>query len=650
MLTILETAAQVEWYSKNHSPRSSDGSVLAITPTAAYACQQLSLSYLKLEDHCRYAQRFTEYSDALQEYLEWETWLDDWSQDAIREFKESGFRPAKAVTFLLQLLLAEIWATTCNLREFLGSTKPDRVAFWSPRLIEVPWFLQPQISPANVLLPDLISPVLDFVELSHELPELSPESYEADVEAPAAARLKNWLKKSLRQSNIFTELDALRNFGPSIILSALKTGRPRVLATGVGYDLEPLILELRRRGVAVMRLKDNTPVAFANGNRDSVGADMRQRLNDAGDRLLTESALWDPLKRWGVGRTPLLSRPLKYWWDNLVPVLWSRYQQTTHLLKRKKHDALITTDCGATTWGGPDCEAAFTSGVPRWCLQHGGSTGADSKIWQMYLRASETFLVAGDGTVQELEQNRPSFLRGCGSFTPVGSSRLDQLRRQSSSQENLELRRALHLGDPRPIVLYVPNSFGTYGRAISDLAAFPEVSYMELQQDVLRLWNDFTQVRLLYKELIVANDPNRVMSSFVREHIPNGTVTNQRLTDLMWAVDAIIVDHPITALGEVLLTKKRVVAYMPKPNASHPEAKLLLEKRAIVAETPAGFIDAVSSFLAAGEFSELTESDDQFLRWYCTHGDDGRSAERAANAILDTLPVARRELGHEITG
>src|SRR2546421_8802781 len=116
--------------------QASQGRALAITATAAYACQELSIPYLKLEDYCRYSQRFDEYDQILSDYLDWETWLDDWSQGAILEFQGTGFRPAKAVTYFLQFLLTEIWSTSTNLIEFLRATKPTKIAYWSPKSIE----------------------------------------------------------------------------------------------------------------------------------------------------------------------------------------------------------------------------------------------------------------------------------------------------------------------------------------------------------------------------------------------------------------------------------------------------------------------------------------------------------------------------------
>src|SRR6266446_6333567 len=172
MLTVLETAPQVQWYHENH--KANGGQVLATTPTAAYACQELFQPYLKIENHAQYARRFAEYPAVLQEYLNWEDWLDEWAQQAVPEFRAAGFKPARAVTFLLQLLFSEIWATTTNLREFLQVTKPGQIACWSPE-IEVPWYLQPPISPAAALLPGLVlTEGVEVIDLSKQVPALKP--------------------------------------------------------------------------------------------------------------------------------------------------------------------------------------------------------------------------------------------------------------------------------------------------------------------------------------------------------------------------------------------------------------------------------------------------------------------------------------------
>lgn len=650
MLTALETALQVHWYSENH-PNASREDILAVTPSAAYACQELSLRYSKIEDHCRYSQRFEQYTDILREYLIWEAWLDDWSQKAIPEFKDRGFRPASAVTFPFQLLFAEIWATATNLREFVESTKPGQVAFWRPRITEVPWFLQPLISPATALLPDILATTgIEAIDRSAELPQLVPESRRPNFSQSPITRLKNWAKSYLRQSQFISEMEVFREYGHTTIFARLKKGQPKILVSGYGYDLEPLILELLRKGIGVTRLRENSSSVSSEGTRSSLSGGLSQRLADAGAGLLQEPNLWKPLERWGLGQTQLLARPLQHWWHSLVPALWLRYQQTDCLLKRKNYLALITTDCGATTWGGPTCQAASASGLNRFLYQHGGSTCADGRMWQMNLRGSDVVLVAGEGTAQELQQSRPSYLHPFARIVSVGSSRLDKLSRRHVPEKSRKLRDQLQSGDSRPIVMYVPNAFGTFGRAVSDLAGYPEVSYLELQQTVLRLFAETPEVRLLYKDFIVANDSNRFMPNFVRKQIPNSIISYQRLSDLMWSVDAIILDHALTALSETVLTKKRLIVYLPQPNSSSLLGRTLLRKRATVAETQDEFIKCVKDLLAVKDFSELEEPNDEFLRMYCTHAGDGRSAERAATAVLENISMAGTELAQETSG
>jgi hypothetical protein len=634
MLTLLETADQVRWFAQ-HSPEDvRNGNVLAITPEAAYVCQQLKVPYLKLEDHAQVFKRAVEYTSILPCYLEWEEWLDEWTQQAIPEFGKVDFKPASAVTFLLQLLFAEIWATATSLREFLEALRPNRVALWPPVITHIPWYLQPSVSPLSAILPRVASASgIEVITLSAQTPELTPVT-RAEVSS-YFKRLLKWSKRQLRQSWAFSEWAALRASGLAAYLKQFDSDAPRILISGFGYDLTPLAGELRQRSARVVQLLDELPPARLLTQSPPLPAPLRRVLAAAGSRLLEEPNLWKPLEQWGLGRTPLWAMPLHFWWYRIVPELWINFQRVRRLLQSTRPAALITWDAGANTLSGAAVNAATAVRVVCCVYQHGGSSGSDAKIWQMYLRHTDSFLVYGQQTLIELQQSCPPSLNCVAELIPVGSARLDLIRQQHLPEKSRQLRARLRAGDSRPIILYVPTVFATYGRAIGDLAAYPDVSYFELQQIILKLWLEAPEIRLLYKELIVANDPNRVMPEFIRKYIPNGTVTRQRLTDLMWAVDAIVVDHAITALSEVLLTNKPLIVYMPKPNAAGPQAKILLQKRAAVAETPDEFAAHVRALLHAGRYPELENPNDEFLQAYCTHLNDGRSAERAAEVILD---------------
>ena len=632
MLTLLETAAQVRWF-VHSNPEGIHSRLLAITPEAAYACQQLGKTYLKLEDHADVSKLSAEYDAVLARYLEWECWLDNWAQEAIPEFGASGFKPASGVTFLLQLLFAEIWAATLSLREFLEAVQPAQVAFWSPVIVDIPWHLHPQVASLPALLPSIAHAYRIPVEdLSAQVPDLAPASQSAIVptgrDQPARA-----LKRQLLQQASMIRFVAMRDLGLLACIRQFISAHPRVLLSGFGYDLVPLVRELCRQGARLTLLSDALPPARLRKDVP-MSAKFREAIFSTGRQLVEEPGLWRPLEEWGLEHISLWSKPLAFWWHHVVPELWLHFQRVRRLLGRQKFAALVTWDTTGSSLSSAAANAAAVAKVPRYVYQHGSSSGSDARLWQMYLRHSETFLAYGKGTVEELHRTSPQYLKPCGQAVPVGSTRLDVIRNRHRPDKADQLRARLQAGDTRPLIMYVPASFNGYGRAIGDLRHYPDVSYFELQQTILKLWIEAPGVRLLYKELVVANDPNRTMSDFIRTHIPNAIITNLRLTDLMWAVDAIVVDHVITAVGEVLLTSKPLVFYMPGLLTSQPHARAILQKRAFVAEAPSEFVYQVQALLHKGHYSELGDPNREFLRTYCTHLDDGRSAERAASTIL----------------
>ncbi len=194
--------------------------------------------------------------------------------------------------------------------------------------------------------------------------------------------------------------------------------------------------------------------------------------------------------------------------------------------------------------------------------------------------------------------------------------------------------------DPRPLILYIPTHFGSPGRVFSEQTGYPDISYFELQQRVLRLFKRYPGVRLLYKDFTLSGSGHNPIPDFIRAELPDAMIVHDLpLTRLMWAVDAIVIDHAITAIGEVLLTKKRLVVYDPDPlqGTAPPNSHTLLRLRAAVAATPDEFEAALCSLLERGDFTELEQADDSFLRAYCTHLNDGRSAERAADEVMRVM-------------
>jgi len=180
---------------------------------------------------------------------------------------------------------------------------------------------------------------------------------------------------------------------------------------------------------------------------------------------------------------------------------------------------------------------------------------------------------------------------------------------------------------------------GIWGTGLSAETGYADVSYFEPQERIVRFFALFPGIRLLYKDAPSHNVWNPI-PDLIRQEIPNGrAVLVPPLAELVWVVDAIILDHMITALGEALLTRKRIIVYdpyLPGNTLEPPEAKELLRKRAIVAETPDEFVEEVRTFLIANDFTEINLPNDEFLRAYSTHKNDGLSAQRAVDEIIRT--------------
>lgn len=627
---FVETAQQATWLAGQSSEYDlCRWTLVAANPEVLYACQRLGLKYSKFEDFVAIGSRRAEYSEALEQFLTWRTWLDDWARHRIPEFGRTAFKPAESASFILSRIHAEIWATGRSLDEFFKSTRPEIVALWYPIINGVPLHLQPKITPLVMLAADAAR---QRGVLVHDLATESSHLAPAADAPPTQEGLRARIRRYLLEGRLRGGAAALRSGGLRDALRALlpmSKHTKRVLACGFGYDLQRLVMELRRANVEVDQISD-----VLHGHEE-MSVEAFRDLEEATGDLLREGRFWQLVERCGVGRTLLWEAPLKRWWTGLVPRHWSAYLAAENQFRRRKYDALVLSNVGNAGSGGAISSAASAAGVRTYLYQHGGSADRDSRSLNVYVTAPDTLLVYGEGTAADLAETKPPYIDRFSAVKAVGSATLDEIRRKGQTERHHRLRKTLRGGDPRPLVLYVPTHFGGYGRSIGhDLAGYPAASYFELIERVLALWKSADGVRLVYKDFIVANDTTRVVPQFIQDEIPGAIVTVVPVRDLMWAVDAIVVDHVTTAALEVLLTDKPCVFYMPSATPQATRARGLLSKAAVVENTPDRFIEAVGQLLANQPFRRVENRNREFLVAYGTHLDDRASARRAADAVI----------------
>ncbi len=647
-LFFCETAAHVR-----QAILEEEGTVLALTSAAAAEAQARGRVYVRLEDYYDEHELLKHYGELFTVERSWSLWVDQLLQGLLPDFRRAHFEPARASSFTMLCWYAEWFVGAHVLRQVLDKLHPEVVYYWPWEPIKPPPHLQEVRSIYCSLLP-IIAPQHDIRACAID-PVATAEAacMPGSAQAPGSSSLTQSVSRALLNKTL-TLLDVtglrpqLRLLHQQGLVRMLRgsLGAARspqaVLMLGNGYDLYSLASCLLDHGVRVDWLTTTLNTTRTPGGTSAPQHLCAEQLVGLWPVVAEQPGIWAPLERWGIGRNDRAEAILRYWWHHVIPALWQGYRQAEAALAQRQYAAVVAWESGGDTLSGSMLQAAEQHKLPRLIYQHGST--ARIGYWPAYVRDAETLLVYGEGTAAHLDRHRQDPRVERATIVPVGSARLDWLRQPPTRRKGAQLRRKLTRHDRRPIILYIPAAFGGYARGIGDLVGYADVSYLELLQRAMLVFAEFPQVRLLYKDFVPSFSLASPMEVFIRRSVPNGEVIrNVSLPLLCQAADAIIVDHIITALGEVLLTRKPVLAYCPEgpwPVLEPPDARALLRRRAQLAETPETFLSAIREFLHTGQFAELDAPDNSFLRAYSTHLDDGRSAERAAEAVLSAIAAS----------
>ena len=214
----------------------------------------------------------------------------------------------------------------------------------------------------------------------------------------------------------------------------------------------------------------------------------------------------------------------------------------------------------------------------------------------------------------------------------VGSTRLDRVGRGISDKKILLLRRGIMGNKEMPIVIYVPgifsNNFFRY-----DYQDLRDCRTFDLRCRLAEIFNNHPEVHFSYKAFVSGgHDPTLKK---LNETCPKcSIIDNIPLTELQWAVDLIIHEIPIPECFEGLVTDKPMIVHVDRDVFRMPDdVKDLLKKRVCITETSPELIEKVNQCLDSGDFTRLANPNREFLKAFCTHLDDGQSANRAADAI-----------------
>ncbi len=610
---------------------------LAVTPQAAWALRSGGISYYKLEDFydawskCEAAQQVLEVENA------WVEWIDDFLKTRVQLFREHKFRPARMHYRSLKILVDQLYWVACSLQLINTTLKPGAVIAWPQEPPPPDFYLWYKGSVLSLIMPawirqsglELLTPPLSGGNRKDRVaPLLKPTvmmSFRQRLMAALPRRYRSHLLAARRQAQQFKT----EGLWPTFLSISNRRNLTKIVAIKSGYDIEPLYLALRDRG---LHLVDGSSWGAHLARFKAQDINFEMQLGLAWDEASKQNELWQPFMMSGLDLQQIVQSRLRYWWTTVIPQLWGAYQQALEVLRTSAPGCVITTHAGPEEVG--FLHAAGQLDIPRIIYQHGGFVGSSEHIlWENTdLANADWEFVYGEGVADYLNQRRQLYHDHRAQPVALGSSRLDTLLAKHHPRQVQQVRSKLRIKPEKPMILYIPTMLRGH---LSYLCCcdYPDVSYFELQVQVIQLFQRFKDFCFIYKSFVDA--VKNPIHQFIRNSGSNILdITSPRLTKLMWAADAIIVDFPSTGLLEVLLTDKPLIIY-----ADHralrmlSEAKQMLRKRATLAETPEEFLQQIEQFLDKGDFASVQNPDTSFLRAYGTFLNDGCSAERAATAI-----------------
>lgn len=319
----------------------------------------------------------------------------------------------------------------------------------------------------------------------------------------------------------------------------------------------------------------------------------------------------------GVDFYPMVKGRIEQMLQQGIGLVIRTYGETEQYLKRHNIKAIAAS---VLHRGAPwiFIQAAKGLGIPVFLWPHGYDSTDRRKLSGEELLYTDYLFLHGEG---HRELYTPLFNEYDFSIVPVGTERLFKLGGRKPPESRYVLYATTH---------YYQNNL-----------YFPHRPPSHLPNTIFAIQSVFTDyLNSLKNEDVILklfpSDPYRV---------PPLTITNPRIktirnekkfTDLLFDAKAVIVDIVCTlALFEALTTEKPLFV-LNKINPLDDGAEALLMKRAIVSRDPYELMKELDGFLKTGSYrADVTNR--EFLRHYATYLDDGRSAERAVDAVIKTI-------------
>lgn len=528
-----------------------------------------------------------------------------------------NLKPFRQAIYPLTVILDDMLAFLFELDRACAAVSAERIMMVRPRSAfsdDLVFDLKDNVHAGGLAELECPIPVTWLDPLRTDtIPESPAEAHGVRLGARAMIR-----KVALRNRTVFASLKALQRFSAKDLVQILR-GNPVLLLSSAEYEWRFCRAMLRANGFRIMYTD------FEQAGEAGFPAIDTSALLEA---LRLDVELRESLKIAGFDLFPLIAGKAVHIATKVAPQCVGAYEDMIGDCRAKRVKAILTTGLPSPV-AHASIAAAHSLGLPIITWVHNGPIGHYEHLVGPHndFEGSDLCLVGGVRGAATYEQRGQSL--GC-RIVPVGSASLDMISATSRG------KRGVNCADRGTAkLLYAPTHFNRNCRyyAIKDLI-FSDRFYLRAQLDLLE-----QLARLPDIERICKLHPSFEMVDPPWVHLAMGQdfkIIKNEMTfpELLAEADVIVLDSFYTTMMQTLATEKPLFLLLPKAPIFIEGAVDALKRRAACFFELPEMIAALEGWLAGGRYP-ADVSNRAFLRDFATFLDDGSSASRAVDYVLN---------------
>lgn len=639
-LLLFETAAQLKKLLRRFSAGNPENTWVALSPEADYAGECAGLTYRQIEDFYDEAELIALGIENYKVVGDFCDTLDRILQTYLSDVPEVKYCSAHQSFHSWKILFDAILNRTFALKAAIENIKPNEIVSFKDVSIERRDGLGFSSSSA-------FRSVLPIVAEHYQVKLTQMSAAMVDWQSLTSHRQRaSWLLHRLpggwRIANALTWLTRER---PGVSHSdfdkgqlQFKTGQPALVVTEPGHDVDYVIEKWQTENIGpVIMLTNRLGAPKAPARERQM---LKQKLTKMWDSEECQRQLAPYFNISGLDCYPIVYPRLHYFFFHFLPrsLNWARF--TRHMLEKLERGVVLSLLEPVA------CEVARHLGIPSVIHQHGGLCGyAEAPIFEhMELSCGDYYFCYGEDIVKFLAKPVPSAHRSPDKHRAkpiaVGSAALDSI---AQAKDDIPSNYPPNQTRKSRKVIYVSSSL------MGDLRhhsyhVCPDIWYWRLEQEIIKIFGHFPEIQFIAKLHPKEPVKNPIDDWFRQNPLPNVKIVRDvPFRKFLYDADLLIIDHPSTILVQALTTNKKIILYTDRTFFRFdPHAVELIKKRVVFSETKEQFFKDIERVLGEDDWTLSEPINEEFLRAYGTYLNDGRSAERAVQTLIDIAGKSAR--------